>query len=388
MRVVLALDKFKGTLTSQQANECLADGIRQRNPKIEVALRPMADGGDGTAAILAGYMGLEAMRVELPDLYGKLTEAHVYWHNSRRIAVIETAELLGTARAVAHRSDTLKATTTGLGQLIKKAFDLRPAEIWIAVGGTMTVDAGWGIAQVFGLRAQDNDGNDLQPSLANAGKISVITRNPLPEFMMKTKIVALCDVHAPVVGSGVTLANFLPQKGLAADQIPSVETAVRQFWGHLQKANPFVPNLESPFTGAGGALCLGLAATFPNFSMELGASRIARVSALAQCFQGADLAVCGEGCLDAQTLSGKAPQVVAQIAKEHGVRVAGVFGRITGEQNALLRELGVSDSFVITGNQLMHASTELTKLSKQRFHEIGIEIAHLVEASAKRSSRR
>lgn len=387
MRVVLALDKFKGTLTSQQANECLADGIRQRNPKIEVALRPMADGGDGTAAVLSTYMGLEAMRVEVPDLYGKLTEAHIYWQNSRRVAIIETAELLGSNRAVAHKSDTLEASTVGIGLLIKKAFDLRPTEIWIAVGGTMTVDGGWGLAQVFGLKAQDDEGQDVPPSLANVSKISVITRNPLPDFMMKTKIVALCDVHAPVIGKGVTLADFLPQKGVSADQIPSIEQSLKIFWSHLQKSNPFIPNLESPFTGSGGGLCLGLAAIFPNFSMELGASRIARVAALAQCFQGADLAVCGEGCLDKQTLSGKAPQIVSQIAKEHGLRVAGVFGRISGEQNSLLKELGVNDSFVITSQQLMHASTELTRLSKNRFHEIGIEIAHLVEAIGKKSSK-
>lgn len=387
MRVVLALDKFKGTLTSQQANECLAEGIRQRNPKIEVTIRAMADGGDGTAATLTTYMGLEAMRVEVPDLYGKPTDGHIYWHNSRRIAVIETAELLGSARAVAHRSDTLKATTAGLGQLIKRAFDLRPSEIWIAVGGTMTVDAGWGVAQAFGLRAQDSDGIDVQASLANAGNVSFITRHPLPEFMMKTKIVALCDVQAPVFGPDVQLADFLPQKGVSSDQIPSIEHSIKMFWSHLQRSNPFIPNLENPFTGSGGGLCLGLAAIFPNFSMELGAARVARVAALAQSFQGADLVVCGEGCLDKQTLSGKAPQVVARIAKEHGVRVAGVFGRITGDQHQLLKELGVNESFVITGQQMMHASSELTKLSKSRFHEIGIEIAHLVEANAKKHTR-
>lgn len=387
MRVVLALDKFKGTLTSQQANECLAEGIRQRNPKIEVAIRPMADGGDGTAAILSSYMGLEAMRVEVPDLYGKLTEAHVYWQNSRRVAIIETAELLGSSRSIAHKSDTLKATTVGVGQLIKKAFDLRPAEIWIGVGGTMTVDGGWGLAQVFGLRAKDTEGNDVAPSLANAGKIAVIDRSALPEFMMKTKIVALCDVHAPIVGNGVKLAHFLPQKGIAADQIANVEQAMKTYWSQLQRSNPFVPSLESPFTGSGGGLCLGLASVFPNFSMELGAARIARVAALAQCFNGADLAVCGEGCLDEQTLSGKAPQVVAQVAKEHGVRVAGVFGRIANDQNKLINALGLSDSFVITSQQLMHASTELTRLSRNRFHEIGIEIAHLLESATKKNHK-
>lgn len=384
MRVVLALDKFKGTLTSQQANECLAEGIRQRNPKIEVALRPMADGGDGSAVILAGYLGLEAMRVEVPDLFGKLTEAHIYWHNSRRVAVIETAELLGTARTVAHKSDTLKASTVGLGLLIKKAFDLRPQEIWIAVGGTMTADGGWGLAQAFGLKAQDIDGTDLAPSLSNAQRINVVTRSPIADFMLKTKIVALCDVNAPALGGSSSLADFLSQKGIAHEQIPEVQQALKIFWSHLHKSNPFIPSLESPFTGAGGGLCLGLASIFPNFSMELGATRIARVAALAQSFQGADLAVCGEGCLDTQTLAGKAPSIVAQIAHEHGVRLAGVFGRISGEQSTLLKGLGIEDSFVITGTQLMHSGAELTRLSKTRFHEIGIEIAHIVEAASKK----
>jgi glycerate kinase len=393
MRVVLALDKFKGTLTSQQANECLAEGIRQRNPKIEVALRPMADGGDGTAAILSTYMGLEAMRVEVPDLYGKPTEAHIYWQNSRRVAIIESAEILGASHAVAHRSDTLQASTTGLGLLIRKAFDLRPSEIWIGVGGTLTVDGGWGLAQVFGLKAQDQNNKDLQGSLVNAALINVITRQPLPEYMLKTKIVALCDVQAPAIGAGsstpdgVTLADFLPQKGLAAKEVPEVIQAIRTFWTHLQKTNPFIPNLESPFTGAGGGLCLGLAAIFPNFSMELGASRIARVAALAQCTQGAEWVICGEGCLDRQTLSGKAPMIVSQIARDHGARVVGVFGRISGDANSLLKELGISQHFTITGQQLTYASSELARLSKSRFHDIGFEIAHLVEAAAKKTAR-
>ncbi|NBO37270.1 glycerate kinase [bacterium] len=387
MRVVLALDKFKGTLTSQQANECLADGIRQRNPKIEVALRPMADGGDGSAAILASYMGLEVLRVEVTDLFGKVTEGHVYWQNSRRIAVIETAELLGTSRSVAHKSDALRATTAGLGQLLKKAFDLRPKEIWIAVGGTMTVDAGWGLAQVFGLKAQDSDGNDVSPTLLRARDISVITRSAIPDYMVKTKVIALCDVNASALGAGVRLADFLPQKGISSQEIPDIEQNLKTFWSHLHKSNPFIPALESPYTGAGGALCLGLAAIFPNFLMELGAARIARVAALAQSFQGADLAVCGEGCLDSQTLAGKASAIVSQIAQEHGVRVAGVFGRIAGDQNKLLNALGIKDSFSITSTQLMHSSTELAKLSKSRFHEIGIEIAHIVEAAAKKHTK-
>lgn len=384
MRVVLALDKFKGTLTSQQANESLAEGIRQRNPKIEVSLRPMADGGDGSALILASYLGLEAMRVEVPDLFGQPAEAHIYWHNSRRVALIESAELLGSQRAVAHKSDTIRGTSVGLGLLLKKAFDLRPHEVWLAVGGTMTADGGWGLAQAFGLKALDVDGNDIAPTLADSNRISVITKTELPDYMLKTKIVALCDVNAPAFGTATSMADFLPQKGFESSEIPLIENSLKSFWGHLQKCNPFTPALEAPFTGAGGGLCLGLAAVFPNFSMELGAARIAKVAALAQCFQGADLAVCGEGCLDKQTLAGKAPSIVAAIAKEHKITTAGVFGRIAGDSDELTKKLGLSHSFIITENRIMHSTSELARLSKARFHEIGVEIAHIVEASSKR----
>ncbi|MEY4065512.1 MAG: hypothetical protein RIR26_1720, partial [Pseudomonadota bacterium] len=221
----------------------------------------------------------------------------------------------------------------------------------------------------------------------NAKRINVVTRSSLPEYMLKTKIVALCDVNAAAFGSVPSLADFLPQKGVTSEQIPEIQQAIKIFWSHLQKNNPFIPSLESPFMGAGGGLCLGLATIFPNFSMELGASRIARMAALAQSFHGADLAVCGEGCLDSQTTAGKAPAIVSKIAQEQGVRIAGVFGKISGDTNTLLSSLGIKDSFVITSTQLMHSGAELTKLSKNRFHEIGIEIAHLVEASSKKNGK-
>ena len=183
------------------------------------------------------------------------------------------------------------------------------------------------------------------------------------------------------------MADFLPQKGFSASEIPAIQDSLRSYWAQLQKCNPFIPALDAPFTGAGGGLCLGLASVFPNFSMELGAARIAKVAALSQCFQGADLAVCGEGCLDKQTLAGKAPMIVAQTAREHNVRVAGVFGRVEAHPEKLVDSLGLSNSFVITENRLLHSTTELSRLSKTRFHEIGVEIAHIVEAAGKKKNR-
>ena len=151
MRVVLALDKFKGTFTALQVNELIAEGIRARNPKIEIIMRPMADGGDGTAALLAEAMGLEAMRVEVPDLLGRIIDTQIYWQSTRRVVIIDAAEILGISRAVGQQNVVQNATSLGLARLVQHALKLCPREIWIGIGGTFTADAGWGFAHAFGF---------------------------------------------------------------------------------------------------------------------------------------------------------------------------------------------------------------------------------------------
>ncbi len=379
MRVVLALDKFKGTFSAQEACELLAEGIRHRNPKIETIIRPMADGGEATASILGSSMGLETMRVHVPDLLGKSAEAHIHWHNARRLAVIESAEILGISRTiVAHETALQTSSTVGLGKLIQKALELRPLEVWICVGGTMTADAGWGVAHAFGLTALDENGHILTPSLENMGQIAQVVLPEPTDLLKKTRIIALCDVNAPAIGNHLSLSSFLAQKGADLNSIDEIRRRITLFWGFLKEKNSALPTLEAAFMGAGGGLCIGLSAIFPNFKMELGAQKVAQATALKQCLGDVDLVVCGEGCLDEQSLYGKAPSIVSHLASDHQTRSIGVFGKVVGNESILKEQMGLSEIIKVF-ESVPQGKVDIVRMTKIRFHEIGGEIANRLE---------
>lgn len=376
MRVVLAFDKFKGTFSANEVCEIVAEGIRDRNPKIEVIQRPMADGGEGSASILSAVLGLETMRVEVHDLLGKKTEANIYWQNARRLAVIESADVLGVSRSLISEENFFHANTVGLGQLLRKTFDLRPQEIWICVGGTLTAELGWGIADVFGLNVYDEQGQRLTPFIHNMDKIHDCEIHEQPEYVKRCKISVLCDVNAPARSPGVSLLSFLKQKGATEQSIPKIERKVAFFWSVLKAKLPYLPNLEDVYTGAGGGICIGLSAVFPNIKLELGSKKIAKANALIASFSNADLIVCGEGCLDELTLYGKAVSTISQIAfKEHG-KLIGVFGKVSGNESNFKSKLGLSEIYkILESGEELHSKTELTKLSRMRLHQIGQKIA-------------
>ena len=387
MRVVLALDKFKGTFSASQVCEALAEGIRARNPKIEVVLRPMADGGDGTAVILSQALGLEALRVPVPDLGGKMIDGAVYWQNARRIALVESAEVLGAARGHAGHTPRVLAEplfashSGGLGRLLHRAFDLRPQEIWIGIGGTLTADGGWGLAHALGLRAVDDAGRIVEPALENVDRIDHFSPPEIPEFFRKTRLVALCDVNAPARGHGVTLETFLPQKGASPESSVRLMKAIATLWAHLRRVNPELVPLEDAYTGAGGGLVLGLQALFPQLRLELGARKVAQATALGPSLQLADIAVCGEGGLDATTHCGKASSVVSALAREHHAKVLGVFGHINpSEQGEAGRtRLGCEKVFSLFDAEVHAPLPELARQSMRRFHEVGGLIAQEAE---------
>lgn len=374
MRVVLALDKFKGTFSAREACELLAEGVRAGHPKVQTVIRPMADGGDGTAAILRGYLGMDAMRVEVPDLNGKLTNAFVSWQNSRRLAVVESAQVLGVQHtSMPDEALLLKSNSVGLGKLIQKALDLRPQELWVGIGGTMTADAGWGAATAFGLRAFDDQDDELTPSLSNMSRIASIELPPtIPDYLNRIKFFGLCDVSVPARGVPFSLSSFLAQKGASQAAIPDIEQRIVNFWSHLRNVSPNVASLETKFMGAGGGLAIGLSALLPNFVCESGAERIAKSVALRSSLQNTQLVIVGEGCLDELTLAGKTASVVVNHAREAGSKVIGVFGRVKGNATELKAQLGLDEIYTLaTGNKPVR---DIVRSSRERFYQIGEQI--------------
>lgn len=384
MRIVLAFDKFKGTFSARQVCEMVAEGIRDRNPKIEVVQKPMADGGEGSASILAASLGMESLRVEVNDLLGKSMEGTIYWQNARRLAVIESAEVLGVSRSLISQENLLNSSSWGLGKLLRRAFDLRPQEIWICVGGTLTADAGWGAASAFGLSAYDRDGNRLTPSVENLSKISSFVFEEQPDFIKKCKVHLLCDVNAPVSGASVSLISFLKQKGAYEATVPLILKYITDFWSVLRSVAPQIPSLEAPFTGAGGGMCLGLSAVFPHLQMEIGAAKIARAIALASSFAGAQIVVTGEGCLDELTLYGKTVNTVSQFTEQSQGRLVGVFGTVDGDEQIFKKKLRIAEIFkVVEDGTTSTTVNQLIKISRQRFYSIGQQIADRLDDALK-----
>jgi glycerate kinase len=382
MKVVLAFDKFKGTFSAREVCELVAEGIKERNPKIEIIQRPMADGGEGSAQILSAALGLDAMRVEVHDLLGKKLESNIYWQNARRLAIIESADILGVSRSLVSEENFFQANTVGLGQFLKKAFDLRPLEIWICVGGTLTCDLGWGVADVFGLNTYDANEHRLTPHIQNMLKIENFELHEQPEYVKKCKISLLCDVNAPIKSNNISLFSFLKQKGAHENSIPIIERNIQHFWNILKKKSSSIPNLEDAYTGAGGGLSIGLASVFPNLKMELGSKKIARANALTASISNSDLVVCGEGCLDELTLTGKVPHTVCQIANQEHKKIIGVFGKVHGNEKELKNKLGLSEIYkIIDNNQIIaqHSQHEIVKLSKHKLNEFGLKIADYLE---------
>lgn len=376
MRIVIALDKFKGTLTSSEACLALASGISKNHPKFNVDLKPMADGGEGTAPIISKALQMEKLFCETVNLFGHPIKAPIYWHNSRKIALIESADVLGIKYVDCPQEDLLmKASSVGLGHLLKQALLLKPHEVWIAIGSTMSADTGFGVLEAFGAEAFDSQGQKLKANLESMAKVAALHPPLLVPYASRVKIRALCDVSASVSGQGVTLSHFLQQKGAQESSIPVIGASIEHFWNAARKNYTMQSDVtfSTPFTGAGGGICLALAALFPHLSMEHGAYCVSKALALEASLQSASYLICGEGCLDEQTLSGKAVSVVSQISKNKNLKLWGVFGTIKGNKESLFHSLNLEKNWTILKEGQVQKN--LIEFSKKRLYEIGCEIA-------------
>ncbi len=326
MRVLLAADKFKGSLRASEVNQLLAEGIRQSRPQTEVIIKPLTDGGEGTARALASMLSMEAREVTTYDVSGTPQRVRIYWLGSRRLALIESASVLRTS-APWSGSDLLRSNSGSLGRLVHLALETRPKGLWIAIGGTLTSDAGWGLASQFGLRAHDAGGALLNPSVANLSSIENLDLTRTYPSLSNTQITLLCDVNAPFHSpGGVQMASFLPQKGASPDLVTEIQAGCTHYIQLLKEQLGLGATLSDPFGAAAGGLMFGLQAVHENTTCHSGSQFHIKQGAFEAAIEAADLVVCGEGALDETTLYGKAPFTLAQACAALHTPCAGVFG--------------------------------------------------------------
>ncbi|SDK69987.1 glycerate kinase [Nocardioides sp. YR527] len=319
--ILLAPDKFKGSLDAADVAHHLAEGIRDEDPRILVRRSPIADGGEGTvaAALAAGW---SARRATVEGPTGLPVEATYAVDGAR--AVIELAESCGLQRLPAGRLAPWAASTYGLGQIIAAAVDAGATEVIVGLGGSASTDGGAGVLQALGGMILDRNGESVGRGARHLGSTTTIDLSAARARLAGVRIVAACDVTNPLLGPEGAAHVFGPQKGLRSNDLLVAEAGLDAFARAV--CGPTRAGLSS-VPGAGAAGGTGFALLALGATFRPGIDVVADLIGLEEQISLADLVVVGEGSLDVQSLAGKGPLGVARLAGSLGVPVIAVVGR-------------------------------------------------------------
>jgi glycerate kinase len=342
MRVLVAPDKFKGSLTAEQAAAAIEAGLRRARPDATVVRVPVADGGDGTlAAVLAA--GGRRVQVRATGPTGQPVDAAVALMGDA--AFVEMAEASGLRRLPGGVPAPLEATTYGTGELVRAALDAGARRLLLGIGGSATTDGGAGMATALGVRLTDADGSELPPGGAALLRLAHVDTAGLDPRLGQVEVTVACDVDNPLVGPDGAAAVYGPQKGAGPDDVLLLDSALRRYARVL--AEDLGLDLAAvPGAGAAGGLGAG-AIAFLGASLRPGIELVLELVGFAERLAGADLVVTGEGALDAQSLRGKAPHGVARAAAGEGVPVVALAGVVEVAEREL-RAAGFEEAHALT----------------------------------------
>jgi glycerate 2-kinase len=326
MKIVLAPDSFKGSLTAPQVCDAMARGLRSAMPDVDVASRPMADGGEGTLdAVLAAVAGRGAREhAELTGAAGDRVRA-AYGVVDGTTAVIEVAQVVGITDAAGMRAHVEDRSTRGIGELMGQLLDRGVRRFMIGLGGSSTNDGGSGLLHALGVRLRDAAGRDVAPTPGGLASLAAVDVADLDRRLASCEISVMSDVDNPLCGAMGATAIFGPQKGLQAGDIARIDDVLRRFAG-LAEAALGRPVAERPGSGAAGGL--GFALQLVGGSVRSGAEVVADLVLLDDAIAAADWVITGEGRSDRQTLLSKAPFVVARHAHALDVPVTLLSGAV------------------------------------------------------------
>ena len=323
MRILIACDKFKGSLDAPGACAAIARGLRKHWPDAEITECPIADGGEGFVNALAGPLHGRWIDAPAHDALGRpvTTRYLVAETGGTTTAIMEMAEASGLWRIAPHERDPLHSDTRGTGEMIRHAIEHSGAQtILLGIGGSATNDGGAGMAAALGVRFLNANGETIAPTPAILAQHleSVNTSGLLP----LPRIQVACDVDSPLLGPLGATRVFGPQKGADETALPILETALEA----IVRCSGGREHATRPGAGAAGGLGFGLL-HFAGAELVPGFERIAELTDLEKQMETADLIITGEGSLDAQTLSGQGPIGIARLAKKHGKPVWAFCGR-------------------------------------------------------------
>lgn len=329
MKVVIAIDSFKGSLSSMQAGNAAKEGVLSVYPQADIVVKPLADGGEGTLEALADGLNGSLQTAAVTGPLGETVQAQYALLPSIGTAVLEMAQAAGLPQVPVELRDPRKTSTYGLGELIKLAIEQGYRHFVVGIGGSATNDAGIGMLQALGFEFLDAQGRAVSGVGGELINIATINMDSaMPELSDCTFKIA-CDVNNPLFGSNGAAYIYGPQKGATPEIVRELDAGLQHFAGIVHQT---LGKDVAHTAGAGAAGGLGYAfMAFLNGQLESGITLILEEIGLQAVLDGADFVLTGEGRLDGQTAMGKAPLGVAKLAKKHGAKVIALAGCTTDD---------------------------------------------------------
>jgi len=344
MKIVIAIDSFKGSLTSIEAGRAISQGICRVIPDAEIFVRPIADGGEGTVEALVSGMAGKYIQISVTGPLGRPIECSYGILDEKKTAIIEMSSAAGITLVPQQDRNPLYTTTYGVGEIIRDAIKRGCRHFIVGIGGSATNDGGIGMLQALGYGFLDKNGDQVSFGAIGLKDLVAITdTNVIPELKECTFRIA-CDVTNPLCGMQGCSAVYGPQKGATESMIEEMDQWMRNY--AALAANSF-QNADAHYPGTGAAGGMGFAfLTFTEAVLESGIKIILDETCLEDYIKDADIVVTGEGRMDGQTIMGKAPVGVAEIAKKYNKLVIAFSGCVT-EEASLCNEAGIDAFFPI-----------------------------------------
>ncbi len=324
MKIIIAPDSFKESLTAMQVAEAIEQGFSEIFPQAEYIKLPMADGGEGTVESMVAATGGELVNVEVTGPLGAPVKAFYGWMGDGETAVIEMAAASGLHLVAPEQRNPLITTSYGTGELILAALNHGARKIILGIGGSATNDGGAGMMQALGVQLSDQQGKALTVGGAALAQLVDIDLSQLDDRLAQTDILVACDVDNPLCGVKGASAVFGPQKGATPERVQQLDAALQHYGEKIEQVTgKSVINVAGAGAAGGmGAALFGLL----NARLQPGIEIVTEALKLAAAVQNADLVITGEGRIDSQTIYGKTPVGVARVAKRFDIPVIAIAG--------------------------------------------------------------
>lgn len=344
MKVVVAIDSLKGSLSSMEAGLAIKEGALAAQPDAEVIVKPLADGGEGTTDALIEGMNGERIDLTVTGPMHTPVDAYYGYLRETNTAVMEMASAAGITLVPDKEKNPLLATSYGVGEMIIDAIQRGCRNFIIGIGGSITNDGGIGMLKALGVRFLDEKGEDAGEGGQALAKVACIDLSGLNPLLKECHIQVACDVNNPLCGESGSTYVYGPQKGVTEDMKKTLDEAMAHF-ARVTSESLENDYMNTPGAGAAGGLGFAFLA-YVGATLTPGIELILDAVGLEDELSGADVVVTGEGRLDFQTAMGKAPVGVARLAKKYNARVVAFAGSVTKEATACNKE-GIDAFFPI-----------------------------------------